>query len=138
MATILEETTRLEARMRDPRPIAADVEQVLRDGNRIHLLAAVDVHGRHYDPPKPATIRSRGPGTVMVPKDTASVLITRYEVLVELEPGEAIFTAGWPGLDWVHYHVTGTSRMVARDPTGFRAEDLDKTMRLLRSYIMEH
>jgi hypothetical protein len=61
--------------------------------------------------------------------------VAGYAVDVAVAPGRLEVTAGWPGLDWVGDHRTGTRRMPRRDPGGFRDADRARVLSLLSEYV---
>lgn len=137
MGTLLERNEAIARRVDSLRPAADRIGEVLRRGKAEQLLAGVDAAGRGYAPASPATLRRRGPGQVLVPDGEASRLIRDYTVTAEVQPGRIRVSAGWPGLDWVRYHRTGTRRMPARDPGGFRESDLAECREILQRYVID-
>ncbi len=138
MTTLLQRNTQIAQRIDRPAPFVLDrVKDVLVRGKSMMLLAGQDATGSAFAPLMPSTLQSqrRGHGGPLVPDGEGSRLITGYQVTLEPQPANIVVAAGWPGLDWVRYHATGTSRMARRDPTGFRPEDKAEAMRIWREEI---
>ncbi len=138
MSTLLDRNTQIAARIdRAPPSVLEHIKDVLVRGKRETLLAGRSATGEPFAALRPSTLASgrRGAGGPLVPDGEASRLITGYVVTTTAEPTKIVVAAGWPGLDWVRYHATGTSRMARRDPTGFRAEDKAEAMRLWKESI---
>ncbi len=136
--TLLEHNTQIAARIDRPSPSVLDrVKDVLVRGKREQLLAGHDAQGSTFAALRPSTLASgrRGAGGPLVPDGEASRIITGYVVTLTPEPARIVVEAGWPGLDWVRYHRTGTSRMTRRDPGGFRPQDKAQAMNLWQEEI---
>jgi len=121
-------------RVADLSPVVEPIRELFKQGKRTHLLAGVSAQGLTYAPPAPATIARRGPGTVLVPHGDESRLLTHLTIAVNVSPTKLEVFQSWPGLDWVHYHTTGTDRMPARPPDNFRVEDRVAALRLVEAH----
>lgn len=137
--TLLERNQGILRRAEDLGPIAERVRAVLERGKRDQLLAGVDAAGSAYPPLADATLRRRKgrDPRPLIALGEASGLIVGYTVDVSIAPGKLTVSAGWPGRPELQYLRTGTRRMPARDPGGFRAEDLDEIRRLLRERVVD-
>jgi hypothetical protein len=136
--TILERNRGIERRMVDLRPIQPKVEATLKAGKREQLMQGVDARGVPYTPLLASTLRGKrvSPRPLVGLKGEASPLITGYAVETTVKRGSLEVSAGWPGQDYVRYLRTGTGRMVARDPGGFRPKDLEECRKLLRLHVL--
>lgn len=138
MGKLLDRNRDLLRRAEDLRPLQAAVRQVLVAGKEEQLLAGREADGSRFAPLAASTARRpRANPSPLVPHGNLSRAIAGYRVDFETYTGEprVIVTAGWPGLDWIRHHRTGTRRMPRRDPGGFRAEDLARVRDILRRYV---
>ena len=134
MGVLKDKYESIARRVTDLRPVVEPLRSLFREGKRAHLLQGEDAQGLRYAPPAPATIERRGPGTVLVPHDDASRLITHLTIVIDVSPTRLQVYQAWPDLDWVRYHKTGTPRMPRRNPDGFRAEDRVHALQLIEKY----
>ena len=58
-----------------------------------------------------------------------------YRVTVAVMANRLEISAGWPGLDFIQYLRSGTRKMPARDPGGFREQDKAKCGQILREWL---
>jgi hypothetical protein len=138
MGAVQERISEIARRCGDLTPLKVPVRKVFVDGNRARALAGTDVNGQRFKELKPATLRNRpGDGPPQAPRRAESRIVTEYHVDVQAGLGRLTFAASWPEIwHWLTYHVTGTRYMKRRDPTGFRAADLDRTRGMLREHVM--
>lgn len=139
MGKLLDRNREIQARAENLRPLESALRQVLTSGKEEQLLGGRAADGSHFAPISASTARRpRANPRPLVPHGSLSRVITGYRVDFETYTGEPrlVLTAGWPGLEWVGYHRSGTRRMPRRDPGGFRAEDLDRCRQLLRRFVM--
>jgi hypothetical protein len=121
----------------DLTPLREPVRQILVDGNRERSLAGTDPQGRSFASLAASTLRRRrGSGPPLAPRGAQSRVVTAYEVDVLAGAGRLTFTGSWPSLPWMEYHHTGTARMPARNPYGFRQQDLDEVRDLLVRHVV--
>jgi hypothetical protein len=135
---LLERNQGIARRAEDLAAASARVRAILVDGKREQLLSGVDATGRPFAPLARSTLARKGrrSPSPLLPDGPASGLITGYSVDVSLEPGRMTIDAGWPGRDYVRYLRSGTRRMPARDPGGFRPEDLERCRREVKEHVM--
>lgn len=136
MGALLDRLVEIQQRCNNLAPLASPVITVLRTGNRDRALAGTDAAGTSYAPLAPATLKRRkGTGPPQAPQGEASRIVTAQTWESDASPGELRLTGSWPSLAWLIYHVQGTSRMPARDPVGFRPQDIKTAKTLLREYV---
>lgn len=135
--TLIERNEQILARAANLSPLEPQLRELFSRGKREQLLAGADAQGAPFAPLAPSTLRqkSRGPGGPLVPRGASSSIITGYFLTFAFGPNMIRVSAGWPGLDWVGYHITGTRRMPRRDPSGFRPRDLAEGLALMREHI---
>jgi hypothetical protein len=134
--TLLARNRLIAERIDRPAPMAERLRVLFVEGKRAQLLAGHDAQGTPFAPLAASTLRYRkGFGPPLVPNEGASKLIAGYVVTITTEPAQIRVEAGWPGLDWVRYHQSGTRRMPQRDPGGFRAPDVAEALRLWKEDI---
>lgn len=120
----------------DLTPLVETVREIMLEDNGAGIMARTDSFGDRMDDLKPSTLRRRsGQGPQLAPEGESSPIITGYQVDDE-EVGfnHVRLTGTWPGLPWVHFHVTGFTvqskhgpvAVVARDPTGVRPDGIEK------------
>jgi hypothetical protein len=127
----------LARRCGDLTPLREPVRQILVDGNRERSLAGTDPQGRSFAALAASTLRRRrGTGPPLAPRGAQSRVVTAYEVDVLAGAGRLSFTGSWPSLPWMEYHHSGTARMPARNPYGFRQQDLDEVRALLVRHVV--
>jgi hypothetical protein len=137
MTTLLERNQAIAARIARPDGLNEQIRQLFLRGKRDQLVHGLDIHGSLFVPLAPSTLRyHRGSTTPLSPEGENSQIVTRYEVTVTTGNTEIRVHAGWPGLDWVQYHVTGGRHLPRRDPSGFRDQDKEEAMRLFREFIV--
>jgi hypothetical protein len=118
------------------------VRAVLVEGNLERSLAGTDVLGREFAPLMPETLRTRrGGGPPLAPRGAQSREVTGYVVTIRVDTARLTFTASWPGQPWFEFHARGyTSRggypVPARDPYGFRPQDLERVNELLCGHVI--
>jgi hypothetical protein len=122
-------------RIERPAPIAERVGALFEAGKRVQLSLGVDAEGTPFAPLAASTLRYRGPGEPLDPP--GSRIASGYRVEVQAEPARLVVRAGWPGVDFVQYHQSGTRNMPRRDPGGFRDEDRFKALEEWRGYIYD-
>lgn len=141
MGIIRERLADIARRCGDLSPLAEPVRQVLIEDNRERALAGVDADGNPFAPLAPSTVKQRQRMGLSGPPQAAhgpqSRVITGYVVDVQAGPGRLSFLGSWPALDWIRYHITGTSRMPQRNPMGFRRAALDRIRGMLRNHVMK-
>jgi hypothetical protein len=138
MATLLERNQAIAARIARPDGLNEQLRQLFLRGKRDQLVHGLDIHGSPFVPLAASTLRyHQGSTTPLAPLGEASQIVTRYEVTVTTANTEIQVHAGWPGLDWVQYHVTGGRHLPRRDPSGFRDQDKTEAMRLFREWVMD-
>jgi hypothetical protein len=136
MTTLLERNQEILRRVRDLRPAAERIEGILRTGKREQLLSGQDAGGIPFVPLARSTLeRPRRSPTPLVPDGADSDLVVGYVAKADVRPGQITIRAGWPGLLFVRYLRSGTRRMPARDPGGFRAQDLEQSRKVLREFL---
>lgn len=93
----------------DLSPLVERCREIMLEDNREGLLAGTDADGDGMRPLKNSTLRSRdGDGPPLVPQYGDARIITNYQVETEDAGVNHVRLVGtWPGLPWVHYHVTG-------------------------------
>lgn len=137
--TLLERNRTLLERITRPAAIAEPLEDLFRRGKHAQLLEGRDARGVPFAPLAPATLRRpRESTTPLLPHGAASRPISAYVVTVSAEPGRLRVEAAWPGFPQIRFLASGTRRMPARDPGGFRPEDVAAAMRLLKDWVMRH
>lgn len=137
MGIIRERLTELAKRCGDLTPIQNDVRQILVNGNRERALAGTNAQGVPFASLAPSTLKHRrGKGPPQAPRGAGSQIVTGYVVQVTAGPGELRIIASWPDLPWIPYHVDGTPHMPARNPMGYRQQDLEKIRALMNGYVM--
>jgi len=136
-STLLERNRGIARRAGDLSAAAGRIRGILAAGKREQLLAGVDAAGMPFAPLSPATLRRpRANPTPLVPDGPNSGLIAGYVVEATAEPGRIAVSAGWPGRGYVRYLRSGTRRMPARDPGGFRPADTDACRAAIRGHVM--
>lgn len=137
--TLLERNKGIARRAEDLGDVAGRIADILRAGKRDQLLAGVDAAGRPFAPLSPATLSRKGrtDPRPLIPLGESSSLIVGYVVDTSVETSRLIVSAGWPGRPEVQYLRSGTRRMPARDPGGFRAQDLEQCRGVVRAHVME-
>lgn len=135
-ARLADKYGRLLERIERPGPAADRVAEIFRAGKREQLLGGLDAHGVPFAPLKPTTLANprRRPGGPLIPGGPGADLIVHYQVTVTPSSGSLEVSAGWP-FPFVRYLRSGTSRMVARDPGGFRDEDRSKALQALSDHV---
>jgi hypothetical protein len=134
--TLLERNGEILARLRDLRAMERPVAELLEADKRDQLLHGKDRDGVPFRPVAEATMGRRGGGgPPLAPRYQASRIITRYVARVRAEGTRLLISAGWPGLSWVRYHITGTRHMPRRDPSGIRPAAMDRVRALVRDYL---
>jgi hypothetical protein len=137
MGRISERLADVARRCGDLTPLADPVRRLFWEGNRAARLAGVDAEGRPFAPLAQSTLKRRkGHGPPLAPEGEASKIITGYVVQVTAGPGRLTFAGSWPDLDWIQYAADGTRHMPARDPLGFRRQDIDQVRDWMRGYIL--
>jgi hypothetical protein len=138
MPTFLERNRLILARVQNLGPVKQLVERIFVAGKREQLERGVDSLGRSFAPLAASTVKTRGgTGPPLAPRRAASRIEARYEAHATVEATKVKVSAGWPGLDWVRYHVTGTRRMPRRDPSGFREQDKQQAAVTVREFLMK-
>jgi hypothetical protein len=134
--TLLERNTEILARLGRLQEVAEPIAQIFREGKREQLLAGADAGGFPFAPLAPSTLSHRqGSGPPLAPNGSSSRVITGYVVSVEVDARGLTISAGWPALDWIKYHRTGTKRMPKRDPGGFRDQDKAAATKVIEEFI---
>jgi hypothetical protein len=106
----------------DLTPLAQTVRQIMLNDNRRGLLAGTDWNDDAMPPVEPITMETRGgDGPPLIPHSESSA-ISDYDVEIEQGDNRLLLIGGWRNTPFIHFHVTGTRHMVARDPTGIRAQ----------------
>lgn len=123
-------------RISRPDPVAESIRSILTEGKREQLLAGVDASGNAFAPLRPATLANprRKPGGPLIPGGSSADLIVHYQVTVTPSQGRLEVSAGWP-FPFVRYLKTGTRKMVARDPGGFREKDRSRALNQLSEFV---
>jgi hypothetical protein len=135
--SLLDRNKGILRRIEDPRPISEQIAGIFRAGKREQLRGGADATGIPFQPLKPSTLKRRkGAGPPLLPRGDASRISSGYTVDVETDRDGLTVKAGWPGLDWVRWHRTGTRTLPRRDPGGFRAEDIKRALRAFKDWIM--
>lgn len=131
---ILELIRRME--FPDLTPLVAPLTEIMLEDNREGLLAGTDSFGDPMTPLEDSTWHGRkGSGPPTIPEYGNAALITDYRVDPEdISPLHVRLVGTWPSLHWVHFHVTGTRNMVARDPTGIRPSGQEKVRVVLENF----
>jgi hypothetical protein len=125
----------------DLRELIPEMERILETENRLARLQAVDKDGAPLLDAVPATIKRRGPGTVMVPHGDASRLIANHEVQhASLRPDHLIFRAVWRGrgrnrVHWIPFHARGAGRLPIRDVMGVTPEGTQFVTDVFHEYV---
>lgn len=133
--TLLERNQGILSRIRNLKVLEPKLRDIFIRGKREHLLQGMSAEGLRFAPLKPSTLRQRrGGGPPLSPQFGSSEIIVAYRVDITFAENSVTVTGGWP-MDWVHYHVTGTSHMARRDPGGFREQDKREALRVTREYI---
>jgi hypothetical protein len=134
--TLQDRNQQIANRIKNLTPLEEPLRQLFVDGKRDQLLHGQDAQGAPFAPLAPSTLRDRpGNGPPLAPMGDRSRIVVDYEVKVSTAAGQLTVSAGWPLLNWIKYHKTGTRKMPRRDPTGFRPADVADAMRRLREYL---
>jgi len=127
---------RILDRAERPGPVAEPIASIFREGKREQLLAGHDARGVPFAPLRPATLANprRPAGGPLIPGGPAARLIVEYRVTVSPSAGRLDVSAGWP-FPFVQYLRSGTRKMVARDPGGFRDGDRARALEVLSDHV---
>lgn len=114
----------LEYRVTDLRPLAVEIGNLIEVDNMAARMLGVDVDNQPFQPLADSTLRKRvGNGPPLAPMDMSSRIISGLEItLVDVGIGGIDILGDWPSMPFLHYHVTGTKYMPARDPVGIRPQ----------------
>lgn len=137
--TLLDRNLGIARRAEQLGPLAPALADILRRGKRDQLLAGRDARGSAYAQLAASTLRRKGRRSAvpLVGDGEASGLIVGYAVEITEHAGRLTVDAGWPGRPYVQYLRSGTRRMPARDPGGFRPEDLAECTERLRRHVLD-
>jgi hypothetical protein len=121
---ILERLARLDPGQWDLRGLGERLGRILETDNMAARMLGVDYEGQEFAPLAPATLERRmGAGPPLAPMEMASRIISGVQVDVNDTGHNAVeVVLSWPSMPFLRYHVTGTTRMPARDPCGIRPE----------------
>ena len=137
MGKVLDRNTQILERATDLSPLIAPITDVLVQGKRQQLLASVTVQGQAFAALAASTLKYRqGGGPPLLPFGEGSVIYETYTVQLTAEESRLVGIAGWPGNEVVTYHITGTDRMPARDPSGFRREDMAQVRTMMKDFLL--
>ncbi|OJW10317.1 MAG: hypothetical protein BGO49_07150 [Planctomycetales bacterium 71-10] len=131
---LLERNREILARMRDLRPVESKLRAIFEAGKRDQLQRGVDAQGKAFAPLRPGTLKGRGLGPPLAPP--GSRIVSGYRVRIEFPRAGVRIVGEWPGVPFVKYHASGTRKMVARNPGGFRGEDVGAGVKVVRDYVM--
>lgn len=112
-------------RVTDLMPLAVAIGNLIVVDNMAARMLGVDKDDQPFAGLAPATLAKpyRGPGPPLAPMEMASRIISGLEIsYVDLGIGGIDIVGDWPSMPFLHYHVTGTKHMPARDPVGIRPQ----------------
>jgi hypothetical protein len=123
-------------------PVADSLADALYQENIYARSEGVGGSGLDLMEIKESTIKRRrragkGMGPPLAPDDVGSSVITGFETRVEQTGELSWLVIGEWNAPWLHYHVTGTKWMPARDIVGFRPVFREKAAEIFHAQVSE-
>jgi hypothetical protein len=114
----------IQYRVVDLKPLAIEIGELIQVDNMAARMLGVDKDNQPFADLAPATLRKRvGNGPPLAPMEMSSRVISDLEISYVDRGIDGVDIIGdWPNMPFLIYHVTGTSRMPARDPVGIRPQ----------------
>jgi hypothetical protein len=105
-----------------------DILRIIVEGHREGVLSGTDRYGSGYAPLAPRTLKTRkGDGPPLAPRSLSSRIWTHfYGYWTGIHQSTAELVAGWRGIPWIRFHITGGPRLPRRDPAGLRPQTEQK------------
>lgn len=120
--SIVDEIHHLENAVSNLETLGGSVAIVMSQENMAARMLGVDKDGDVVAPLKQSTIDAtpyRINMTPLIPMETESRVISAFETeVVRVGYGAVDVIGGWPSVEWMIYHITGTANMAARNPCG--------------------